>query len=231
MALTNFAEGVHSLSVGPVNVFLIEDGRDLCLVDTGLPGSADAILAAITGLGRAPGDLKHIVLTHAHADHIGGATALVEATGAQTWMHPLDKPIAEGEVKQRPLKPAPNLFMNVMYFFLSRSKPVVEPVNIDHLIGDGDVLPFAGGITAIHVPGHCAGQVALLWPRRKVLFAADVCANLTGLGPPLGYEDIGEGRRSQEKLASLAFETACFGHGKPILEGADKRFRKKWGRR
>ena len=49
---------------------------------------------------------------------------------------------------------------------------------IDHEINDGTELPIAGGLKAIHIPGQCAGQVALLWARRRVLFAADACANM-----------------------------------------------------
>ena len=230
MALTSIRKDVHGLSLGPVNVFLLEDGCDLLLIDAGLPGNTDRILDAMAKLGRVPADLKHIILTHAHPDHIGSAAALVAATGAQTWMHPLDAPIAEGHAEFRPIKPSPEIVMKLIYLVLSRSKPVVDPVAIDNLIADGDIFPISGRLTAISVPGHCAGQIALLWRDRGVLFVADACAHLFGLGSPLGYEDFEEGRRSQTKLASLDFETACFGHGKPILQGADKRFREKWGR-
>lgn len=231
MTLTAIAKDVHGLSLGPVNVFLIEDGRDLILIDTGLPGNADKVLAAIAQLGREPGDLKHLILTHAHADHIGSAAALAAATGAQTWMHPLDVPIAEGRERDRPITPAPNPLMKAMHLVMSLAKPApVAPVTINHPMGDGDVLSLAGGLTVIHVPGHCAGQVAILWRGRDVLFVADCCGHLFGLGEPLGYEDREEGLRSQRKLAGLDFEIACFGHGKPILRGAGEQFRKRWGR-
>ena len=88
--------------------------------------------------------------------------------------------------------------------------------------------PIAGGLAAVHVPGHCAGQVALLW-RGEMLFAADACANLFGLGGPIGYEDRGQGERDQRRLAGLDFRIACFGHGKAILHDAVARFRRRWG--
>ena len=228
MKLTEIIPGLHSLSVGPVNVFLLEEGPHLVLIDAGLPGNADGILAAVAKLGRASRDLRHIILTHAHPDHIGSAAALVRATGAQTWMHRRDAPIAEGKADFRPIQPAPELMMKLLYVVMSRSRPIVEPVKIDSFVTDGEVLSVAGGMTVIGVPGHCAGQVALLWRDRNVLFAADTCAHLVGLGSPLGYEDLEEGRRSQKKLASFDFDIACFGHGKAILHGADKRFRRKW---
>jgi hypothetical protein len=49
-----------------------------------------------------------------------------------------------------------------------------------------------------------------------------------GLGDPVGFEDLEEGRVSQRKLASLSFDAAGFGHGKPIARDASSRFRNKW---
>jgi glyoxylase-like metal-dependent hydrolase (beta-lactamase superfamily II) len=227
MKVTKITDGLHQIAVGPVHVFLVEGRDGLVLVDTGLPGSAEKILGAVSGLGKAPGDIRHIVATHAHPDHIGSLAALVRATGAQTWMHPLDAPIAEGKAEIRPVKAAPELLMRLRFIVISRLKYVIEPATIDHTIEDGDVLP--GGLTAIHVPGHCAGQVALLWRERGVLLVADACVNMLGLGDPIAFEDEEEGRRSQRKLSNLDFQIACFGHGKALTRDAARRFRQKWG--
>jgi glyoxylase-like metal-dependent hydrolase (beta-lactamase superfamily II) len=89
-------------------------------------------------------------------------------------------------------------------------------------------LPIAGGIDVIHVPGHCAGQVALYWRRGRMLFAADACMNIFGLGDPMGFEDLEIGRASQRKLAALSFDAAGFGHGKPLARNASARFSRKW---
>jgi len=96
---------------------------------------------------------------------------------------------------------------------------------IDREIDDGTELPIAGGLKAIHVPGHCAGQLAFLWPRRRVLFAADACSNMMGLGYSLGYEDFALGQRALSKLAAFDFDVALFGHGSPITNGAAQKFR------
>ena len=63
-----------------------------------------------------------------------------------------------------------------------------------------------------------------------MLFAGDVGTNLMGLGDPVGFENLEEGRASQCKLAGLSFDAAGFGHGKPIACNASARFRKKWGK-
>ena len=64
-----------------------------------------------------------------------------------------------------------------------------------------------------------------------MLFAGDVGTNLMGLGGPVGFENLADGCASQRKLASLSFDAAGFGHGKPIAHDASKRFRDKWGKK
>jgi glyoxylase-like metal-dependent hydrolase (beta-lactamase superfamily II) len=91
------------------------------------------------------------------------------------------------------------------------------------------MLPLAGGLRVIHVPGHCAGQIALLWEKAGVLFVADACLNLLGLGPPLGWENAAQGQASQKRLGTFAYDIACFGHGKPIVRDAAAQIRRKFG--
>jgi len=78
------------------------------------------------------------------------------------------------------------------------------------------MLPIAGGIEVIHIPGHCAGQVALLWHPGRMLLAGDACTNVLGLGDPIGFQSLEEGRASQRRLASLSCDAVGFGHGVPI---------------
>lgn len=107
--------------------------------------------------------------------------------------------------------------------------PKVEPAEVEHMIGDGATLSVAGGMQVIHIPGHCAGQVAFLWPEQGgVMFAADAASNMFGLGYAPINEDLVLGRRSLRKLSKFKFEVACFGHGKPIVKGAAERFARKW---
>jgi hypothetical protein len=58
-----------------------------------------------------------------------------------------------------------------------------------------------------------------------MLFAGDVYTNLMGLGDPVGFENLEDGRSSQRKLAGLSFDAAGFGHGGPIARDASKYFR------
>ena len=221
-------KGVHVVPMGMSNAFLIEGDDGLTLIDAGFPSKEAEVFGAIRGLGCSIDQLKHLIFTHGHPDHIGSAAAIVRETGARTYLHPLDISMAQSGGPFRPLKPAPNLLAPALCkLFFDPNKPV-EPITIDQPLTDGELLPVAGGIEVIHTPGHCAGQVALLWRPGQMLFAGDAASNMMGLGDPLGFESLEEGRASQRKLASLSFDAAGFGHGQPIVHKASSRFRNKW---
>jgi glyoxylase-like metal-dependent hydrolase (beta-lactamase superfamily II) len=223
--------GVWVIPMGMANAFLIEGEDGLTLIDAGYPGKEEAVFAAIRGLGRSPDQLKHIIFTHGHPDHIGSGAAIVRQTGARTYMHPLDIPLAETGGPFRPLSPAPGLLRRLLCRLLYHPAERVDPVAIDQPLTVDEILPIAGGFEVIHAPGHSAGQVALLWRPRRMLFTGDVCMNVMGLGDPIGFENLEEGRVSQRKLAGLSFDAAGFGHGDPIARDASMRFRNKWGAR
>ena len=75
-ATTQVAEGVHRLGSKLVNYYLVEDGDALTVIDAGLPGLRPSLDATLAALGRAPGDIQALVLTHAHNDHVGIAERL-----------------------------------------------------------------------------------------------------------------------------------------------------------
>jgi glyoxylase-like metal-dependent hydrolase (beta-lactamase superfamily II) len=230
MTMKRVIDGVHVVAMGNANAYLIEGRDGLTLIDAGFLNKEAAVFAAIRALGRTPDQLKHLILTHGHPDHIGSAAAIVRETGARTYMHQLDIPLAEAGGPFRPMKPAPGLLRQVLCRVLYDHNERLAPVAIDEPLLDRKTLPIAGGIDVIHVPGHCAGQIALLWRSGRMLFAADAFMNVTGLGDPLGFENLKEGRASQSKLAGLSFDAVGFGHGKTITRDAMTRLRK-WVRK
>jgi glyoxylase-like metal-dependent hydrolase (beta-lactamase superfamily II) len=233
MSVKVVVPGLWEVSLGFVNAFLLESDDGLALIDTGFADSSGKILEAVRAIGRDPAQIRHILVTHCHSDHAGSLAELKRLTGATAAMHREDAAMVRAGKALRPLEPAPGLFNAFVCRFLIPSAPTeIEAAAVEHEVGDGEVLPIAGGLRAIHVPGHCAGQIALLWPRHGgVLIAADAAANVVGLALSPLYEDLDEGRRSLAKLASLEFEVACFGHGRPIRSGAGARFRRMWSLR
>jgi glyoxylase-like metal-dependent hydrolase (beta-lactamase superfamily II) len=229
--LQKIAPGVHLISLGVVNAYLVES-TELALIDTGTAADPEKVLAAVRRLGGNPSDVRHILVTHSHPDHCGGLAALKRLTGAAAYMHPLAATVVRGQEIGRPLRPSPGILNSVLVrVFMPRPPWKIPPAPVEHEILDGDIIPVAGGIRAIHVPGHCAGQLAFHVARGGgVLLAADAAANMLRLDLMPGYEDIEMGRRSLAKLAGFRFEVAAFGHGAPLLGNADLRFREKWGR-
>ncbi len=231
MGMTAIAEDAWLLALGNANAILLRQGAELALVDAGFPGHERAVLDAIAELGRQPSDLRHLVFTHGHPDHIGSAAAIVRATGARTWMHAADVALAETGGPFRPMAPAPGPVRAIAYRLFWRPREPMAPFRIDETIADGDTLPVVGGLRAVHVPGHCAGQVALLWRGGRLLAGGDAFMNMLGLGDPIGFEDEAEGRRSQRRLAELDFDAVAFGHGPAIPEGGSARVRRAVARR
>lgn len=230
MSIKQIVPGVYSIALGMVNAFLIEDDG-LTLIDTGNRSDAPRILQAVTELGKRSSDIRHILITHSHADHVGSLAALQRETDAPVFMHSLDAAFVQAGKIMTPLTPAPGLMSKLLFRLFVKPTPV-EAATVDYEVEDGDELPLAGGIKTIHTPGHCAGHLAFLWPHYGgVLFAGDTAANNIGLGWSLGYEDLTVAKCSLVKIAGLDFEVTCFGHGRAITQGASARFKKKWGTR
>jgi Metallo-beta-lactamase superfamily len=127
MAVKRVIKGVHVVPMGMANAFLIEGDDGLTLIDAGYPGKEAAVFGAIRGLGRSPDQLKHLIFTHGHPDHIGSAAAIVRETGARTYMHPLDIPMAEsgGPIRRCRLRPRPRFQRRLLVPPRSHQKPAV----------------------------------------------------------------------------------------------------------
>lgn len=230
MSIRRITENVYELNLGKSNAFLIDEEK-LTLIDTGEPDSSGRILELLATIGRKPDDLKHILLTHSHPDHSGSAADLKAISGAKVYMHAAEKKWVEAGYIPKPDRPYFTGMVNRLIYrmFIEKAPGSITPCRIDQLVEDGDWLPIGGGIQAVHVPGHSEGQLAYFFPGAKnVLFAADTCDNLFGLGYSTFYEDHEAGMHSLEKLATFDFDVACFGHGKSILRGAGAKFGRKF---
>jgi glyoxylase-like metal-dependent hydrolase (beta-lactamase superfamily II) len=214
--------GVQLLEFEIGQAYLWDRGDGMTVVDTGIAGSADAIVRAIEAIGRRPEQVHEIVLTHFHDDHRGGAAALVERTGARVIAGRADAPVIRGEQPQPPPRLAD--FERPLAEAIFPRVPPAQPVHVDREVDDGDVI--AGGGVVVGVPGHTPGSIALLVPDPGVLFTGDTIAFYDG-NPILGVFNIDRAGaiESVRKQAGLEFDVACFGHGAPIVGGASQRIR------
>lgn len=203
-------------------VYLIDDGGELSLIDTGLALAGDRILKQITDSGRQIAQVKHILITHAHLDHVGSLDKLKAATGAQVIASAEDAPIVEGKqdppLPDRKTLPFPHNLIPV-------SAKAASKTPVDRIVADDDTLP--GGLQVIATPGHSYGHVSYYHPALKLLFTGDVLFHMTGMGLPLrpATPDMEMNKRSIGKLCAFDIEIACFGHGQPILRGAGDQIR------
>ena len=231
--MTQLAPNLYQITLGAVNTFLIDSGDGLILIDAGYPDQAQSILDAIRSFGKSPKDLRHILITHAHTDHIGSLATLQRETGAETYVHSVDAGVTRGEGSGRAILPAPGLFNQLLFrFFIAPALKMVstiEPAEVSHEVNHGDVLPLAGDIEVIFTPGHSLGHVSYLWKQHGgVLFVGDAAANFFALAPMIAYEDYPKGVVSLKKIAGYSFEMAGFGHGRAIKSGAAAQFRRKF---
>lgn len=210
----HLVDGVNS------NTYLIADSDGLTIIDTGMPGSAKGILAYIQKLGHQPGDLKRILLTHQHIDHVGGAAELARQTGAEVWAHPLDTPAIEGKAQRE----APHGVVGILFRLVLL--PRIQAVPVTRTVYGEETLPVladAGGLRVIETHGHTKGQVSFYNPGRRILFAGDAYMHGSGtMKVPMNMLnlDTNETRKSFARLKTLDVEASYPGHGKPISHGA-----------
>lgn len=178
-------------------------GETVVLVDTGVPGSDEAILAAVEEVGRSARDVTDIVITHADGDHVGSLPALVARTGATVWAGEHEADVIEGKAQ-------------------SRGGDTNRTAAVDHRFVPGEALPLHGRIETVDTHGHTAGHVSLFLPRGRILIAGDAINNVEGLGGSrVQYTANAEDARAAvSTLAALSPDSIVFGHGPSLVGGA-----------
>ena len=235
MLTLNEAPGIHRLEHAWTNLYLVESGDDLLLVDAGLPATERLLAHAVRSLGRGPEDIRALVLTHGHLDHLGVAARLHARFGTPVYADPADHPIAAHPYRYRrerspllyPLRyPRDVGILGRMAAAGALAVPGimdVRPLTQDVLDG----LP--GGPSLVPVPGHTAGSVALLFGDRDAVIAGDSLVTLdpyTGRdGPQLvaraATADSKQALASLEGLAATGASVLLPGHGLPWTSGAE----------
>lgn len=224
------------LNLGPMTVYptILIDEDSWTLIDTGMPGSAAAIveLAKQAGVGDRP--LKAILLTHQDLDHIGGLPGVLEATGgsATAYAHPADSGAINGTSPM--LKMSPERLAGFLQQASDEVRAQFERTfhnpsrpNVDREFADGEPLPFGGGLTVIHTPGHTPGHVCLYHRASKTLIAGDALVakdgKLMGPNPPV-TPDMPAALASLKKLLPFDIEGVICYHGGWVPGDAKARF-------
>ncbi|MFD7077664.1 MBL fold metallo-hydrolase [Nocardioides sp. NPDC059952] len=199
--------------------FLI-DAPELALVDTGVAASAAAVPAELEKLGRRIEDVRWILLTHGHIDHVGGAHALWEATGrqakvviSQTDAHFLSSRRAHVE-EALALR---GDYMDATALEAEKSAEVLEAISGEMTpsltVADGDVLDLGGvSVRIVAVPGHTPGAVAYVIEGPNDVFIGDAAQGYGAASGFPGFEDPAAYRASLQKVLALEPGRLFLGH-------------------
>lgn len=215
---------VRPISLGFVNAFLVLGKRPV-LVDTGIPGSAPKILAAIREEGYEPRDLSLIIITHAHTDHFGSAAAVSEATGAPVLVHACEAGVLESGAG---LPPVPVSFSGRIFaLMIGKTAPspalavtpairIDAPYRLDAYGIDGVVIPS---------PGHTHGSLSILLAGGECI-VGDLVMGIFPPGRPglpIFAEDTGAVKQGIRRITDTKPSIIYAGHGGPFdcsqLEG------------
>lgn len=200
---------IHAiLPVGPLqcNCSIIGDEatREAMVIDPG-----DEIASVLATVQKHNLQVKQIVITHAHIDHVGGAMKLRAATGAPILLNQNDSTLVK--------------MLDVQAAWIGVDDP--GNVEIDHSIGELDKIQ-AGSLVAnvMHTPGHTEGSVCLYFPAQHKLIAGD-----TLFAGSIGRTDLPGGSFEKiisslhEKVLSLPDETIVVpGHGPLTTIGEER---------
>ena len=196
------------------NCYLLDGGRALGIVDTGLGLGVDDILVNLTAAGFRPESLTHIVITHAHIGHWGGAQGLRARTGGRIWAP------AAGAAAMADIHNDPGIRINLKF---GRYPPGFQPLpcEVDRTFRDGDRIAVGDfELSMISTAGHTRDSTCMLFEDdgRRGLFTGDVIF----YGGRLGLINL-EGcslddyRRDISKLAGLRVDMLLPGHGVFVL--------------
>jgi glyoxylase-like metal-dependent hydrolase (beta-lactamase superfamily II) len=203
---------------------LIWDDDNVILIDTGIPSNLETIKKQMEAAGISFARLNTIIATQQDIDHIAGIKGiLIEKPQVIVLAHEADKPYIQGDKKVQRLNSK----------FMERIKDLPEEeqlrivdmfensnVKVNTTLRDGEVLPYCGGITVIHTPGHTPGHICLYHQRSKTLIAGDAMNILHGqlVGPnedPMSEDGVNanDAINSLKKLKDYDIKNIISYHG------------------
>jgi len=191
------------------------------LVDAGMPGEVNKFSKRLKVVGVDPKEIKAIVITHCHWDHMGCAKKIKDMTGAKVVVQKYEKDLlVKGEVV---VPPSVTLWGKILAALLKgwSKKFSIEPSEVDIVVGEEDYSLEEFGIKGkiVFTPGHSPGSISVVLDSGEA-FVGDMAMNglpLT-IGPnlPIFAEDMSALKNSWRKLIDKGAKKIYPAHGKPF---------------
>jgi len=202
------------------NCYIIKH-ESAILVDAGMPGEFNKFSKRLKNTGIDPREIKAIIITHCHWDHIGCAKKIKNMTGAKIVVQKYEKDIlVKGELA---MPPSVTRWGKILAAFLKSwsGKFSIEPSEVDIVIGEEDYSLEEFGIKGkiIFTPGHSPGSISVVLDSGEA-FVGDMAMNglpLT-IGPnlPIFAEDMSALKNSWRNLIDKGAKRIYPAHGKPF---------------
>lgn len=156
-----------------VSHVLVDKQRNVVLLDVGLAVTPWQIPRLLNCLGLGPGDVKAILLTHGHLDHVGGLAWAKAWCGAPIYAHPQEQAHIDGTYPYRGV----SQWCGKLEALGRRVLKVGKSVKIDVPLAESDELPFWDGLRVVHLPGHTVGHCGFYSAKHDLLFSGDLFAS------------------------------------------------------
>lgn len=196
--------------------YVLEGSDGIRIVDPGWSGEANllALRTSLVGLGFVLDDIREVIATHHHPDHLGIAPRLRELVGARIVMSADERAVLAHQV--RPQRRDPELYRRQlegwgvpagrrddMVRSLTAGPPQITDVEPDAVVVDGDELDWSGhALRVVMTPGHTDGHLCLVDVDRAVVYTGDHV--LPGINSGLGLGTLGDRNALADYLGSLA---------------------------
>ena len=211
---------INKIPLGTDNCYVIKEEGTI-MIDSGTPKKGKRFVKRLKKLSINPKDIKLIILTHGHLDHIGSAKEIKEITGAKIAMHQLEKNCLEKSLMLVP--PAVNRWGHIFAWIMARFMPLVHipSTDVEIILEDEEFSLAEFGIPGkvIHTPGHSSGSVSVLLETGDA-FVGDLAMNgfplRIGPGLPIFAEDLQKVKESWKMLLDRGAKMVYPAHGNPF---------------
>jgi glyoxylase-like metal-dependent hydrolase (beta-lactamase superfamily II) len=230
------APGIHRIgSNSMINAYLVEESGQVTVVDAGVPGLYRELARELVSMGRATEDIRALVLTHGHSDHIGFAERIRLDRGIPVMVHEADAALARGEVPNPAKGYGPTrvaALVRFLWFSLVRGGLRTRHVSEVSVFGDGATLDMPGSPRAILTPGHTPGSAVLEFSSHRALLVGDAFATYavtTGVsGPQIApfTADPTQALESLARIEGVSADVLLPGHGDPWRGGTEEAIRR-----